>query len=676
MLFSLSLLLYVVAAVVLCAAVFKKLSISNLIITFYLAFFCGNIIVELLLHFFKQLNNVGLFLAIQAGFCLLACAAALLIAKPEKDHFRFDSYPVKEKGFAFSVILIALIALCFVVLLIIGSQTPPNNLDSLHTHLNRIYYWLQHGSFAVWPATSDFQITYPMNANMQGLWVFLLTGNENLYFLASWFSLITICAVIFKIGTMFHLSANRALIGSLVFLSVPAATLQAYSFQNDLVVTALIAITILGIFSYRQSKYFGYMLIGALALALALGVKQTAFMVLPAILLLLVFFAFREKMLKAVLKFVLALTIFSTVFSSFKYVQNVMTFGSFFGTSDLISGQEFSIGGLLDKARYNVPRYLFNFFSTDGLPEVISSRLLEQKGNVFSAATGKIGLDLEKEIFLAPGYDPTERFLYNYQPDLVEDTSWFGVLSSLLILISIVVVFCQKDKRRSGYLLFSLIFFASYFAAILLQRPGWDPYQGRYFILSLFPFFPLLGVYVPERRFWRGLVVTAILGIWTLMMFTILLMNGSKPIITAGSVTHWQNTVLKMPQNNAFEVIKKNSLLKVSEVMIRVSAQKAAIFDEDYYGQLFYSASSRKKSIELVNQIIPSDQPIYLLTYRDPLEYALFGKNQTRNLYPLSAADEVPNGAYLLVDLDDPREFPGFTLLGETNLIRLYQRSE
>jgi hypothetical protein len=670
------LLLYVVAAVVLCAAVFKKLSIANLIITFYLTFFCGNIIVELLLHFFKQLNNPGFFLGLQAGFCLLAAAAALLIAKPAKDHFRFNPYPVKEKGFVFSAVLIALMALCFIVLLIIGSQTPPNNLDSLHTHLNRIYYWLQHGSFAVWPATSAFQLTYPMNANMQGLWVFLLTGNENLFFLVSWYSMITICAVIFKIGTMFNLSANRALIGSLVFLSVPAATLQVYSFQNDLVVTSLIAITILGIFSYRQSKYFAYMLIGALALALALGVKQTAFMILPAILLLLAFYIFREKMLKAVLKFLLALTLFGMVFSSFKYIQNMVSFGSFFGTSDLVSGQEFSVNGLLEKARYNVPRYLYNFFSTDGLPDVLSGPLLSLKAKAFQGITSKVGLDLEKEVFLAPGYDPTERFIYNYQPDLVEDTSWFGVLSSLLILVSIVVVFCQKEKRRSGYLLFSLILFASYFAAILLQRPGWDPYQGRYFILSLFPFFPLLGVCVPNRGFWRGLVLTAILGVWSLMMFTILLMNGSKPIITAGSMTHWQNIVLKMPQNNAFEAVEKDLLMKVSEGMIRISAQKAAIFDEDYYGQLFYSASSRKKSIELVNLTIPAEQPIYLLTYRDPLEYALFGKNITRNLYPIVAPDEVPEGGYLLVDLDDTRQLPGFTLLGESNQIRIYQRSE
>ena len=676
MLFTFSLLLYAIAAVILCAAIFKKLSVSNLIITFYLTVFCGNILVELILHFFGQLNNPGFFMGLQTTFCFLVAAAALLIAKPVKDHFSFNPYPIKEKGFGFSVVLIALMALCFTVLLIIGSKTPPNNLDSLHTHLNRIYYWLQHGSFAVWPATSAFQLTYPINANIQGLWVFLLTGSENLFFLISWFSLIMICAVIFKLGTLFNLSTNRALIGSLVFLTVPAATLQAYSFQNDLVVTALISITILGVFSYRQTKFFRYITISALALALALGVKQTAFMVLPAILLLLTFCAFREKMLKAVLKFMLAFTLFSMVFSSFKYIQNMVSFGSFFGTSDLVSGQEFSVGGLLEKARYNVPRYLYNFFSTDGLPDVLSGPLLSLKSKAFAGVTAKMGLDLEKEVYLAPGYDPSERFLYDYVPDLVEDTAWFGVLGSVLILISMVVVFLQKDKLRIGYLLFSLLLFTSYFAAILLQRPGWDPYQGRYFILSLFPFFPLLGVCVPNRRFWHGLALTFILGIWTLMMFTILLMNGSKPIITAGSVTHWQNTVLKLPEENRFEIIKKNTLMKFSEGMIRISAQKAAIFDEDYYGQLFYSASSRKKSIELVNLTIPAEQPIYLLTYRDPLEYALFGRNRSRNLYPVTDASEVPVGGYLLVDLDDTRELTGFTFLGESNQIKVFQRSE
>jgi len=96
MLFTLSLLLYVIAAVVLCAVVFKKLSVSNLIITFYLTFFCGNIIVELLLHFMSKLNNSGLFLWIQAILCLVVVASALIIGKPVKDFFSFSLFPVKE----------------------------------------------------------------------------------------------------------------------------------------------------------------------------------------------------------------------------------------------------------------------------------------------------------------------------------------------------------------------------------------------------------------------------------------------------------------------------------------------------------------------------------------------------------------------------------------------------
>lgn len=676
MLFTLSLLLYLVAAAILCAAIFKKLSVSNLIITFYLTVFCGNILVELILHFFTQLNNPGFFLGLQAFICLLTSVAVLLIVKPTKDHFAFNSYSVREKGFVFSVVLIALMVLCFTVLLIVGSKTPPNNLDSLHTHLNRIYYWLQHGSFAVWPATSAFQLTYPMNANIQGLWVFLLTGNENLFFLVSWFSLITICTMIFRLGTLLDLSTIRALIGSLVFLAVPAATLQAYSFQNDLVVTALISITILGIYSYPQIKSVKYLTISALALALALGVKQTAFMVLPAIFLLLLYFVLREKMGKVVLKYFLALSIFGLLFSSFKYIQNMVSFGSFFGTSDLISGQEFSVGGVLKKARYNVPRYLYNFISCDGLPGILSSPMVSLKSKVFAGITGKMGLDLEEEVFLAPGYDSSERFIYNYQPDLVEDTAWFGFLSSVLVFISMIVVLLQKDKRRIGYLMFSLLFFVSFFVAILLQRPGWDPYQGRYFILSLFPFFPLIGVCVPNHRFWRGLALAVILSIWSLMLFTILFLNRSKPILTAKLVTQWQNELLMMPNDSWIQAVTQNYLLDFSKAMIRLSPQTSAIMNEDYYSQLFYSASSRKKSIELVIQIIPAEQPIYLLTYRDPLEYALFGKNRTRNLYPINDAVEVPVGGYLLVDLNDASEFPGFTLLGESNQIKIYQRFE
>ena len=50
---------------------------------------------------------------------------------------------------------------------------PPNNNDSLATHMSRIGYWLQRGAFFPWPSQRIWQITYPVNMQLQMFWTVL-----------------------------------------------------------------------------------------------------------------------------------------------------------------------------------------------------------------------------------------------------------------------------------------------------------------------------------------------------------------------------------------------------------------------------------------------------------------------------------------------------------------------
>jgi 4-amino-4-deoxy-L-arabinose transferase-like glycosyltransferase len=677
MLFTLSLLIYASVAIVLSAVIFHKISFSNFTLIFYLTIICENILTAIVLHFFQQLSNAGFFVAVQIFISVVIVAVILLVFKPSKVWFSLEHYSFKEKGFAFSVFLLVMIVVFFGIIFWVGIKTPPNNLDSLHTHLNRIYYWLQHGNLANWPATSDFQLTYPINANLQGLWIFLLTKNENLFFLVAWFSLIVTCVSIFKIGRLLNLSTNRALIGSLVFLAAPAAVLQAYSFQNDLAVTALISITLWGILVFQQEKQFRFMLISALALALALGVKQTAFMVVPAIALLLIYYAIKHRNFGVIARYTLILISSFLIFSSFKYFQNIVAFGSFFGTNDLVSGQKFDITDLVQKARYNIPRYTYDSISFDGLPKKLQTTLDAKKANVFMGISSMFGIDLEDEIYLAPGYNANERFSYTNQRSLVEDTAWFGPLVVLMILISLFVVLFQKDKTRKTFLLFAFLYYFIYASAILLQRPGWDPYQGRYFILGLFPFFPLVGVCIPNKKIFREIFAGTFISIWVFLSFYILCMNDTKPIITTGSVTHWQNIyVLKLPKNTQCQVFKSKVMFKLSVILNDISSERQMIFDGDYYEQLFYAQSEDLESIALVNKLIPKGQAIYLKTPRDPLEYALFGVDRTRMLFPVVSVESVPENGYLIVGANFTGDMTGFSLLEKSDQIMIYQRIE
>jgi len=78
-------------------------------------------------------------------------------------------------------LLLTLISVILALSLYIGSLVPINNSDSLHTHLPRIYYWIQHGSMASWDAITVTQLNYPINLPLQGCGSFCW-GAQNGFF--------------------------------------------------------------------------------------------------------------------------------------------------------------------------------------------------------------------------------------------------------------------------------------------------------------------------------------------------------------------------------------------------------------------------------------------------------------------------------------------------------------
>ena len=82
--------------------------------------------------------------------------------------------------------------LAFIVVLFYGFalaqiiSIPQNNADSLSTHLARIVYWRQLGSFFPWPTFMSNQLWYPVNAQLQTYWSLLFLGNDHLVGAVQW----------------------------------------------------------------------------------------------------------------------------------------------------------------------------------------------------------------------------------------------------------------------------------------------------------------------------------------------------------------------------------------------------------------------------------------------------------------------------------------------------------
>lgn len=673
----LSILFYVITGIIACLVVFRTLTFTKGVISFFITAFSINVLTGEVLSLIGWLNQGWAFLVLQLILCTALCAGLLLWRKPDLRGLLKQSLNEKNSIKGVDALLLGIISVVMAALFIVGIKTPPNNLDSLHTHLLRIYYWLQHGSLANWHATGIYQLIYPVNAHLQGLWLFLLGKRETLFFLVSWFSLAVIACVVFEIARTLKFSLTQALFSVMLLLTCAVVLLQVYSFQNDLTVAAMVMVAGWALLNYAREKHLADLVVAMLALALSLGIKQTAFFVLPFFFLAALVLLLKKQVNTNHLKWLPLVAGFFMVFSFYQYAQNLSSFQSFFGVKEVLTDNDRSPGALATKIRYNAPRFLIDFINFDGTGNALEERLLNVKARVFSSLFSSSKIDLQSDRYLATGFDIGEKFSYSKNRELSEDTSWFGPLFFLLTPISLLIVCLQKDNARKRYAGLALYYFALYFLLIVFQRPGWDPYQGRYFILGVTPFFPLLGVCLPTRRVIQQAVLIPLLLASIYLSFTVVCLNNSRPIITASTITHWQNKYLgDVPGQSGMTTFIKRGLRYLSYQLYQNAYERPSIFESSYYEQLYYSETPTLPDMLMVNEVIPPGEPIYLLMSRDPLEYGLFGVNRSRNLYPVSSINDVATNGFVLVSNNRDIQLGGLRLLNTNDHYSIYQKSK
>ena len=114
---------------------------------------------------------------------------------------------------------------------------------------------------------------------------------------------------------------------------------------------------------------------------------------------------------------------------------------------------------------------------------------------------------------------------------------------------------------------------------------------------------------------------------------------------------------------------------RVIEDLVLTSPDRKDIRHQDYYGNLFYQSAEDIPDVMFVNVNVPPDEPLYTLMQKSIIEYALFGVNRTRAVYPVKQPDQVPTGALVLVDTNLVNEVPaGMQLIAENDHYRLLRR--
>jgi 4-amino-4-deoxy-L-arabinose transferase-like glycosyltransferase len=630
-----------------------------------------------LLSIFNLLSNSILYLVLQFTICaLLSWVVIAQLKKWGSIIFSLPRFKIRGYYKTIDYFLIGFIGLILLVLYLIGSTTPPNNLDSLHTHLPRIYYWLQHGNLSHYIASNSKQNTYPINAHLQGLWLFLFSRNESLFFSVQWFSLVVAVVVIYRFSELFGMTITQGLFSALVFLSFPVVLLQAFTFQGDLIVSTLLITCFLFTFDFIRSFDLKMLIVALLALALALGTKQTAFFLLPAYSIIIIYLIVSKVLkLKNILYLGFLFVSFLT-FSSYMYIQNMVNTGLPFGAVELTESNMIATHDMFGKIVYNSSRLFYQFVSFDGMIGNSERYLIQRKSYFFYKFTHWIGIDLESQKFIRPGVSDGENFNYDLLPPLSEDNAWFGPISfTLLPLAFIFSSRCANSKLRRGYLFFSILVIVSYTLFLVIQRPGWDPYQGRYFIIPIATYTPLVGGLIPSNRFGKSVVVGIILICALSIGFSVILFNTSKPVITAATAYKVQaNIYEKMAiDNKIFLVIGNYLTIKINEIAPNLIPRKS-IYASDYYEQLLYNDNSQIPDIKFIDSIVPMDASILIKLKQSPLEFAIFGRFRNRNLYPYNDSLKRLPDFYLIVENDlISDELENFNLLGSNGRISIFK---
>jgi len=449
--------------------------------------FCGLVVlITELLSLFQILN----FQTILFSWVIVA-ASNIIYLYLKKD--RFEAFynkiklelnetwqKIKEiklygKCLLFSVLIILL--LVFVQ----GIIYPPNNWDSMNYHLARIPSWISHQTVAHYPTGALRQIYQPPFAEYVIMHFNLLNRAD--YFASSvqllclLFSIVGLVAIVEKFG----LGLPYKILAVFLALTIPEVVLQATSTQNDIVVSFFVIVsfyfTIRSIqqFTAENAFFFG------LAVGLGILTKGTAYVYMPAILLI-----FGITMLIRLLTTKNYKYLLFALLAGFMFL--IVNFGFYYRNYHLTSNL---LG--VDEKEYGT-------YSNEKMSgKLLFSSIIKNAGNhigllhlkPLSVITAKSILKIHQIIGVDIN-DPANNFYKDkydtlYNPD--HEDAAPNLIHFILILIASVITIVQAFKRKIPItvklLLFTLIFQGLFFCFYLKYQPFHTRLQTSLFLLAV-----------------------------------------------------------------------------------------------------------------------------------------------------------------------------------------------
>jgi len=516
---------------------------------------------------------------------------------------------------------------------------PQNNMDSLSTHLSRIGFWLQHGSFFPWQTMLENQVWYPVNAQLQTYWTLLFLGSDRLVGSVQWLAALISGVGVFGMARLLGYHRRPSALAALIFMSFPLVALQSTTTQTDLMTVAFFIPAVYFLILGMRENQNSFLTLSAISVGLGIGVKKSYFILLPvlAVMALLIVLQFGKRTWKPLLFWSINLVMGIAIFGSYMYVVNLKYFGGLFGPPNYIEtvigapqgrnaapdrftfarvsrdtsmimpvSTTSSLGrDIFFEVIYNAPRLFYQSLDTSGLPRPLDGYSHKVKLRLAQVFFKAIGFEeIEGTAYTAPGHV----FSFSDKNINEESYAWYGPLSVLLIFPALLIQAWRGWRQRSWLMLGPGLALLIFTPLEIIFRPGWDPFQGRYFA-------PLIALCAPLMAIWFK-------------------ENGN-------SIYEWLIAVL------AVIIIAVTLLYNPSKPTLGKFADEFHIWSNN---RIFVQTIQRKNNRDvyyMVEKFVPADSTLGYYVPFFILDYPFFGENLRRHLEPLTSPAQISDLQWL-----------------------------
>jgi len=664
--------------------------VTDFCITFFILSIAQLILSANILSYFELLNSVNSWLISGLFFLLISSALTAYTGnvslKPpfwnqsRRVLFHPDSF--RKLSAVEKLIFISLggaLTITALMNLFLVFNLAPGNHDSMTSHLVRVAYYLQYGSYDFFDANSWGHVVHPRNSTSLFLYSYLVTGNENMtqlvQFISYWITLLSV----YGITALSGMGRKAALLSACVAGLLTSILMQATTTQSDLILTAMVGSIVYHLLAFKVSGNQRFLVMAILTVSMAMGVKASVLLALIPAAMIGVYSIIGEPIKKQIkiythaAGFLLLFTVMFTLTSG--YLFNINKFGHPLGPDYVRSEHTFeseSAGYIAKNGVRNSVRYGVEFISLDGFPTITPIRKIQMalrgysrneldqfvnhpESNIISADSTTSGSNRVTYTgqnpfihYLMDAEASRNQFNYFKMPATDEDFSYWGILGFGLIWITFIYSIFAADapKTLKVLALSAVVFF-------LLQAFSgpFDPWRGRYFNIAVIFMAPSVGLFLRSNF--------KLLRVYLLLMIII------------GSVSAVSAVILKSGGFYPIESAENDTGITYT-------------FNFHFQQERLYQLTRRGTAygpIKAFEENVPKDANVAVFLHDGvSYEYPLFGENFSRTLYPINPFDKgvqpVPDEAdYLVYYYDYPdADFTNDILLGNLFGNPLYLR--